>query len=320
MGLGTYQFDVQAGDDNGQVEGLRGPTMLERALFPRRLVFRAGLSAIPYNCLNPRIVAELMALRRSWTLFTSREKGSLKDAELKTMLNVYGSAWLKEYWAPFSLVVAGMLFTIGAATAAFGVVGCVGAALLSYGAYVWWVSATMNVIRPGELAILLPYLRLDGADRAYLEAVDALSQGNLEHSHRMELLGTLNLLLERDLALQQSLGSRPLSVGEADPELDALQARAAETAGTPLGEVYAETVLFAQRRVTEHRKAEAQDELLRASRRLILEKIWSIRDTLKLLRSASRSETVPGVVESLEFDSQSLVRALEEAETLQQRP
>ena len=305
--------------ENGKVPGLTGPTLIERALFPKRLVFRSGQDAIPYNCLNPRIVSELLALRRSWTFLASRQKGSLKGAELKTMMNVYGSAWMKEYWVPLSLVVASMLVIIGAATIAYDIPGCVASALAAYGAYVWWVSSTMNVIRPGELTTLLPYLRLDGADRAYLEAVDALSQGNLEHSHRMEILGALNQLLERDLALQQSLGSRPSSGGEADPELGALQTRAAETAGTPLGDVYAETLLFAERRTQEHRKAEAEEELLRASRRLILEKLWSIRDTLNQLGSARGGEVVPSVVESLEFDSQSLIRALDEIEGIREK-
>jgi len=60
--------------------------------------------------------------------------------------------------------------------------------------------------------------------------------------------------------------------------------------------------------------AEAQGELLRVSRRLILEKLWSIRETLNQLGSAKGGEVVPSLVESLEFDSQSLIRTLDEVE------
>ena len=82
--------------NDGKVPGLRGPSLIERSLFPLRLVFRAGQKIIPYNCLNPRIVSELLALRRSWTVFTSRHQGVLKDDELKASLNIFGSVWFRE--------------------------------------------------------------------------------------------------------------------------------------------------------------------------------------------------------------------------------
>ncbi len=79
---------------------------------------------------------------------------------------------------------------------------------------------------------LLPYLRLDGADRAYLEAVGALSRGNLDHEHHLEILDVLNGLLERDFSLQKELGSNPISTeSPMTSDVEALRSRAAEMAG-----------------------------------------------------------------------------------------
>lgn len=316
--LRPYSDKMQPERNVGKVPGLRGPSLLERALFPLRLVFRAGQKIIPYNCLNPRIVSELLALRRSWTVFTSRQKGVLRDDELKASLNIYGSVWFKEYWLPFIFITLSMLAVIGAATIAYGVPGAVLSALFTYAGYVWWVGSTMNVIRPGELEKLLPYLRLDGADRAYLEAVGALSRGNLDHEHQLEILGVLNGLLERDFSLQKELGSNPISTeSPMASDVEALRSRAAEMAGTPLGEVYAETLRYAESRSQIHAKADLSNELLIASRRLILEKLLSIRDTLSQIRTTGRSDIRASLaLDSLDFDSQSLIRALDEIDSL----
>jgi hypothetical protein len=306
-------------ENDGKVPGLRGPSLIERSLFPLRLVFRAGQKIIPYNCLNPRVVSELLALRRSWTVFTSRHQGVLKDDELKASLNIYGSVWFKEYWISFILAVLGIVAVMGAASLAYGAPGAVLSGLLTYGAYCWWVGSTMNVIRPGELERLLPYLRLDGADRAYLEAVAALSRGDLEHGHKLEILGVLNSLLERDFALQEELGSSPVTAeSPMASDVDALRTRVAEMAGTPLGVVYAETLRYAETRSQIHAKAELSVELLIASRRLILEKLLSIRDTLSQLGTTGRSENQSLLaLESVDFDSHSLIRALDEIDSLQ---
>lgn len=234
---------------DGKVPGLKGPTLVERALFPLRLVLSRKSKNIPYNCLNPKIVKELLNLRRDWTLLKFQQKGDLKKDEVQVMMKVYGSAWFKEYAFPFTIVIITMLAFIIGATATYGMMGASIAAVLAYAAYAWWVSATMNVIRPGELETLLPYLRLDGADRAYLEAVDALSKTTLEPTHSLQILGVLNNLLEQDFQLQKQLGTKPTSINrDSETDLSTLQARAAETAGTTLGDVYAETLRLAETR------------------------------------------------------------------------
>lgn len=191
-------------------------------------------------------------------------------------------------------------------------------ALFTYAGYVWWSGSTMNVIRPGELEKLLPHLRLDGADRAYLEVVGALSRGNLDHENQLEILGVLNGLLERDFSLQKELGSNPISTeSPMASDIEALRSRAAEMAGTPLGEVYAETLRYAESRSQIHAKADLSNELLIASRRLILEKLLSIRDSLSQIWTTGRSEIRASLaLDSLDFDSQSLIRALDEIDSL----
>ena len=310
---------MNSADQPGQIPGLKGPSLLERALFPLRLVFRPGYKNIPYNCLNPRVVRELLALRRSWTVMASRQKGVLKDNELTTMLNVYGSAWFKEFWLLFGLLLVGMLVIMGVSTVAFGITGAVVSSLLTYAGYVWVVGSTMNVIRPGELEKLLPYLRLDGADRAYLEATGTLANATLEHSQRVEILSILNRLLEQDYALQQQLGvASSTSYLESQSDLASLQSKVAETAGTALGEVYAETLRYAQERSKSAEQAETKEELIHATRALILQKLWSIRTSLSHpgdSRSAELSASL--ALDAVNFDSHSLVRALNEVQSLQ---
>lgn len=249
----------------------------------------------------------------------SRQKGVLKDAELKTMLNVYGSAWFKEFWLLFGLLIVGMLVIMGASTLAFGITGAVVSSLLTYAGYVWVVGSTMNVIRPGELEKLLPYLRLDGADRAYLEAAGALANASLEHSQRVHILSILNHLLEQDYALQQQLGaaSSPPYL-ESQSDLAMLQSKVEDTAGTALGDVYAETLRYARERSKFAKQAETNEELIHATRALILQKLWSIQTSLSF-PSDSSSAQISGILaqDTLNFDSHSLVRALNEVQSLQ---
>ncbi len=260
----------------GKVPGLPGPKLLERALFPLRLVFSAKSKVIPYNCLNRRVVDELLSLRRNWTFLTSNKKGRLKDEEWRVMMDVYGKAWFKEYSLPFLLSIFGILGLVLLFTIPYGIPGCVFGAALGYVLYVAWVSATMNVIRPGELRRLLPYLRLDGADRAYLEAVDALTESAHSYDYKVKLLAVLNNLLERDFALQTQQNADNSSAALNGPDLSTLESLAKEHAGTALGDVYAETLRLATLRTESLELQQTRSQLLSASRALILEKLHFI--------------------------------------------
>ena len=304
----------------GKVPGLPGPSLVERALFPFRLVLRPKSKNIPYNCLNSKIVSELNSLRWSWTAFKFREKGALKKEEFQVMMKVYGSSWLKEYWLPFPFVCASMPILMIAATVAFGSIGTLVSALGTMGAYCWWVNSTMNVVRPGEIETMLPYLRLDGADRAYLEAIDALSKGALDYEHSLHVLAVLNSLLEQDFQLQTELGAKPSSAAR-DQHFDEtfLRTRLLETAGTPLEDVYLETLRLAEARSNNRQNAQLREEFLAASRRLVLEKLWALRDGLARL-SATDPSIPPAelVLQEPSFDSKNLIRALEEIQSVQE--
>lgn len=308
-------------DQPGKVPGLQGPTILERALFPLRLVFSAKSKNLPYNCLNRRVVAELLALRRNWTFLSSNKQGRLKDEEWRVMMDVYGKAWFKEYSLPFLLSIFGILGLVLLFTIPYGIPGCVFGAALGYALYVAWVSATMNVIRPGELKRLLPYLRLDGADRAYLEAIDALTQSDHTHEYKVKLLAVLNNLLERDFALQTQQKADDSNAALNGPDLSTLESLAREHTGTALGDVYAETLRLATLRTESLELQQTRAQLLNASRALILEKLHFISANVRahsVLGDQAKPNLQELLAESLNDDE--FLHALGEVQQIHARP
>ncbi len=310
----------------GKVPGLPGPTLLERALFPLRLVFSAKSKALPYNCLNRRVVAELLSLRRNWTFLTSNKQGRLKDEEWRVMMDVYGKAWFKEYYLPFVLSILCIFGLVLVSTIAYGLPGCVLGAVGGYALYAAWVGATMNVIRPGELKRLLPYLRLDGADRAYLEAIDALTVSDHSHEFKIKILAILNNLLERDFALQTEQNSDELNAPEAGPDLSSLEGLASDHAGSPLGDVYAETLRLAKQRSQSLEIQQTRAQLLSASRALILEKLYFVKSSIQSRQATEGKSDSSRAGELLEgllggsLQDEDFIHALEEVNGLPTSP
>ena len=147
----------------------------------------------------------------------------------------------------------------------------------------------MNVIRPGELKRLLPYLRLDGADRAYLEAIDALIESDHTYDFKIKVLGILNNFLERDFALQTEQKLGELDAPEPSADISSLERLASVHAGSPLGEVYAETLRLAKQRSQSLESRQSRAEMLAASRALLLEKLLFVKSSVAAKQSPKES-------------------------------
>lgn len=238
------------------------------------------------------------------------------NPENQRLMMIHQAEWWKSYGTGYLLRLGAMvtamiltgIFTFPHAPKPFRVLYIMGCILASIGHTAFELRRNSRELTARELQVILPALEITPIQRAYSEALVALSEANLDNEAYRATVLELNRLLDEEgrlISLRDPNLQGPASVDDVQGEIDAIKARLETATDEVTRRALTQSLEIADSRLKFASQHDSHGSRIDAQLELIAQAVRGVRDSVLRAKSAPKP--------SLAFDVEAIRQRVDAA-------